>query len=290
LARPANEPVLFGEGVISTPDYELNAAFTPDGRTVYFTKSTTNLGFWTIVVSHFRNGAWTTPEVAPFSGQYSDADPFVSPDGKRLFFISRRPVPGFSRREPHIWFVERTSAGWSEPKNVTILNGDSGEYYPSVAADGTLYFAAIRPGGKGRNDLYRSRIVDGAYQAPENLGEPLNSPLNEGDTVVAPDQSFLIVTITGRPDDMGASDLYISEHKDGAWSAPRHLGPKVNSKALEFCPILSPDGKYLFFTSARGFGQEPLERPLSYGELLDRLRGIRNGLGNVYQIDLSAIR
>lgn len=288
--KPLTEPVLFAEGVVSTPDYDLNSAFTPDGTTVYFTKSTTNMAFWTIVSSQFRDGAWTQPEVAPFSGQYSDADPFVSPDGKRLFFISRRPVPGFTRREPHLWYVERNGTSWSEPVNIAVLNGEAGEYYPSVASDGTLYFATVRPGGLGRNDLYRSRLVGGAYQEPENLGAPLNSPINEGDTVVAPDQSFMIITLTGRPDDMGAGDLYISDHKDGVWSAPRHLGPKVNSRALEFCPILSPDGKYLFFSSAHGFPQEPPQKPLTYAELIGKLRSVRNGLGNVYQIDLSAVR
>jgi Tol biopolymer transport system component len=290
VSRPLTEPVLFAEGVVSTPDYELNSAFMPDGRTVYFTKSTANMAFWTIVVTRFRDGAWTEPEVAPFSGQYSDADPFVSPDGNRLFFISRRPVPGFTRREPHIWYVERSGTTWSEPRNIAVLNGEAGEYYPSVAADGTLYFATARPGGLGHRDLYRSRLAGGAYQEPENLGAPLNGPFYEGDSVVAPDQSFIIVTITGRPDDMGAGDLYIIERKDGVWTAPRHLGPKVNSNALEFCPILSPDGKYLFFSSNRGFTQQPPQRPHTYSDLIGKLRGVRNGLGNVYQIDLAAVR
>jgi hypothetical protein len=88
---------------------------------------------------------------------------------------------------------------------------------------------------------------------------------------------------------MGGSDLYLSERKDGAWSTPRHLGPKVNSSALDFCPILSPDGKYLFFSSTRGFPQEPARRR-TYAELIESLRGVRNGLGNVYQIDLAAVR
>ena len=74
-------PELFGEGVISTPDYELNAAFLPDGKTLYFTKSTPNMGFWTIVSTRLLNGTWTPPEVAPFSGQYSDADLAVAPGG-----------------------------------------------------------------------------------------------------------------------------------------------------------------------------------------------------------------
>lgn len=288
---PSVAPELFGEGVISTPDYELNAAFLPDGKTVYFTKSTANLGHWAIVSSRFENGKWTEPQVAPFSGQYSDADLAVTPDGARLVFISRRPVPGKPGRPvPHIWFVDRTPAGWSEPRNAAVLNSEAGEYYPSVAADGTLYFESARPGGRGRADVYRSRLVNGEYGPAENLGAPLNSEFNEGDAVIAPDQSFIILTITGRPDDAGMGDLYISEQKDGVWTSPRHLPPAINSPALEFCPSLSPDGRHFYFTSTRGFGMTPAERPLQYRELTARLRGVMNGLGNVYRVPIMAIR
>jgi WD40-like Beta Propeller Repeat len=39
-----------------------------------------------------KNGQWSRPEIAPFSGRYMDADPYVTSDGKQLFFISNRPV------------------------------------------------------------------------------------------------------------------------------------------------------------------------------------------------------
>src|SRR5215211_3249013 len=68
--KPVLEPTVFGEGIISTGDYDSHPAFTPDGRTLYFLKSTPNFNFWTIVVSHFENGKWNAPEVAPFSGQW----------------------------------------------------------------------------------------------------------------------------------------------------------------------------------------------------------------------------
>ncbi len=284
------KPELFGEGVISTPDYELNSAFLPDGNTVFFTKSTAHMTFWTIVYSRFEKGRWSEPKVAPFSGQYSDADLSVSPDGKRLVFISRRPVPGKPGRPvPHIWYVDRTPEGWSEPCNAGALNSEAGEFYPSVAGDGTVYFESARAGGKGRADVYRSRLVNGEYTPPENV-EPLNSEFNEGDSVIAPDQSFLIMTITGRPDDMGTGDLYIAEQKDGVWSSPRHLPPGINSPALEFCPSLSPDGHYLYFTSTRSIEMGSPERRLSYREVTARLRGVLNGLGNVYRAPLSAVR
>lgn len=72
------QPAMFGEGLISTGDYESHPAFTPDGKTLYFVKSNPTFDFWTIVVSHLVNGKWSAPETAPFSGQYADADPGIS--------------------------------------------------------------------------------------------------------------------------------------------------------------------------------------------------------------------
>src|ERR1700753_631034 len=90
LARPSPEPSLFGEGVISTADDEFGGAFTPDGHTFFFAKKTqSTLRSSTIVicVSTYRNGQWSIPEIAPFSGRYKDFNPAISLDGKRLFFI-----------------------------------------------------------------------------------------------------------------------------------------------------------------------------------------------------------
>jgi hypothetical protein len=78
---PLSQPTIFGAGIISTGDYDTHPAFTPDGKTLYFLHSTPNFNLWTILVSNFVKGRWSTPEVAPFSGQYSDADPFITADG-----------------------------------------------------------------------------------------------------------------------------------------------------------------------------------------------------------------
>lgn len=118
---PLPEPVVFGEGVISTGDYNMNSAFTPDGKTIYYTKSSQAMTagrLAVIVFSQFRNGKWQMPAVASFSGQYADYDPFVTADGTKLFFVSDRPAPGRERRDFDIWYVEKTAGGWSEPKNI----------------------------------------------------------------------------------------------------------------------------------------------------------------------------
>jgi hypothetical protein len=86
--KPMTEPTIFGKGTISGGDFDSHPAFTPDGRTIYFVRSSPNFRFWTIFVSKFENEHWTQPEVAPFSGQYSDADPFITADGNQFYLIS----------------------------------------------------------------------------------------------------------------------------------------------------------------------------------------------------------
>src|SRR4029078_11296190 len=85
-------------------------------------------------------------------------------------------------------------------------------------------------------------------------------------------------------------DLYITYQRDGAWSKPANLGDQINSSGNEYSPAISPDGKYFFWTSPRGFADKPLEKRLDYAELITKLRGPQNGLGDIYQIDVSALK
>src|SRR5689334_14820620 len=85
-------PEIVAPGVISTGDFESHIEFTPDGHTAYFLRSLPNFAFWTIFESHLGNGQWSRPEIAPFSGHYNDADPFITRDGRFLFFMSNRPL------------------------------------------------------------------------------------------------------------------------------------------------------------------------------------------------------
>jgi WD40-like Beta Propeller Repeat len=127
-------------------------------------------------------------------------------------------------------------------------------------------FGAVQ--GIGRCDLYCSKLVDGQYGPPENLGEPINSAANEVEPFIAPDKSYLIFAGTGLPESKGAYDLYVSLRQNGTWTRPRHLGDKINSVGWDFSPKVSADEKWFFFTSTRSFADKPLEKRLTYAELL----------------------
>src|SRR5215813_12474754 len=277
--KSAPQPTVFQPNVISTGDYECDPEFTPDGHTLYFVKSTPDANFWTIVVSSFANGRWSEPQVAPFSGRYSDADQFITADGRQMFFISRRPVsPDVSPNAEgklDIWVMDKLANGeWAAPRNLgRPVNSEGSEFFPTLTKDGTLYFGSGRKGGKGGIDLYRSRLVQGKYQEPENLGDAINTTFDEFEPYIAPDESFLIFMAGGRRDGLGGFDLYISYNRDGKWTPARNLGAPINSPADELSAKITRDGKYLFWASARSVIDKPTLRNVTIDELLKGYHG-----------------
>jgi hypothetical protein len=288
--KPMTEPTIVGKGIISSGDFDSHPAFTPNGRTIYFVRSSPNFKFWTIFVSKFENGRWTQPEVAPFSGQYSDADPFITSDGHQFYFISKRLVNGRAKTDNDIWVMNKTETGWSEPRRLDPpVNSDADEWYPTLTREGTIYFGSDRPGGHGKTDLYRARLVEGKYVAAENLGESVNTTADEYEPFIAPDESFLIYMAAGRPDAVGRGDLYVSYRHGEKWSEPQNLGNKINSIGTEYSPKISPDGKYFFWSSTRGLTEAPMEKRLDTTAMTEKFRSAGNGLGDIYQIDLSEL-
>jgi len=185
--------------------------------------------------------------------------------------------------------MDKTENGWSEPRNLgKPVNGDAQEWFPTLASDGTLYFGSSRAGGRGATDIYRSQFINGNYQEPENLGSAINTEFDEYEPLIAPDQSFLIFMAASRPDcNSRSGDLFVSYRKDRSWTKATNLGNQINSPREEYSPVISPDGKYFFFASTRG--RTPPDKQMKYEDLIGWLHGTRNGLGDIYQMDFSAL-
>jgi ankyrin repeat protein len=253
-ASPGPEPVLFAPDVVSTHTFQHGTVtFSPDGGEAFWASSFPAVDepytYGMIMTSRIKNGRWTAPAPAPFSERrVGDDVPFFHPDGSKLFFLSHR-----GRGGERIWWVDRTTDGWSEPELVDGGPNTMGTHWQfSVAANGNIYFNSGDPGGSGAGDLYVSRSIDGRYAEPVNLGAPVNSELGEDRPFIAPDESYLLFVRSAAPEGLGRTDLYVSfRNEDGTWTAPRNMGPRVNSPSNEGCPMVSPDGRYLFFNSHR---------------------------------------
>lgn len=286
LPSPGNVPQIFSPDIISTSRNERDFAITPAGNVLFYSIVFPSNNLSVIVYLAFDGFFWSEPECAGFSGIYKDLEPAFSPDGKKLFFVSNRPVSGNSvKKDYDIWIVE-PEKGWNLAVNAgSPVNTDENEYYPSVASNGNLYFTAKYQDSFGMEDIFFSKFENGTYTQPVNLGETINSANYEFNAFIAPDESYLIFSSYGREDDLGGGDLYIS-FKNGmnVWSKPKNMGSTINSNKLDYCPFVTPDGKYLFFTSERSNAGFEDKKQKKLGNLLQMADGIENGLGNIYWV------
>ncbi|MFN8583446.1 MAG: hypothetical protein U0163_21030 [Gemmatimonadaceae bacterium] len=292
VAAP-DHPTLYGAGLFSTGAWDFFMALTPDQQRAVFCVANDNFTEY-----HLREarrdaqGQWGTASIPSFAWTGSDADPHFSPDGRQLFFISDRPVPGDTTAVvADIWMVPFGPDGqWGTPTHLPApinLPGTE-EWAPSVAANGNLYFGSNRDGGRGGFDLYVARWQDGHYLPPESVGDAINSAADEVEPWVAPDESYMILSGRGRPDAAGNFDLYVSLRVNGEWQAPRPI-TAVNTPAMELNHSVSPDGQWLYFSSNRRYSG-PLGERFDHPPNDSLVQGIGNGKGDIYRIPMSAVR
>lgn len=288
---PSTSPKLFAPGILSTSLHDDGPAkFGPDGTEVYFRK-------WAVphdIVGTMRieDGHWTEPSMFKPMGKYVVSVPIFAPDGKKAFFISRRPL--FGDGEPadyNIWEAEKTAEGWSELAPLgPDVNTTEDEYLHSVSADGTLYLQGNRDDSLGGYDFYKSELVDGVYQAAVNLGPPLNTEYSEVSPFVSPDESYLVYCMAGAPDSFGGLDLYVAfKQADGRWGGGVNLGPEVNTESDEKFPAVTLDGRYLFFVGYQGAQRSYVYSDMTYQEAMKRNQGPQNGEGDVYWVSTEVI-
>lgn len=252
LASTANAQIAavpFAEGIIST-GHEFGLSFSPDGKEAYFSRREEGSKFTHVFRSDFRDGTWQPAKQVEFSGEtWQDLDPAISPDGKRIFFISTRAVPGApadAKPNMDIWYADRVGSGWGEPKHVPKVNSDFKEGTPNIARDGTMYFFSDREAPGKINNIYVSKLLKGEYQAPVKLAAEINSGASDTSPFISPDGKTLLF-YSQREGGAGKADLYVSYWEKGAWQKAINLGAKVNTEAFEYNPVTSRDGKTLYF-------------------------------------------
>jgi Tol biopolymer transport system component len=284
-APPGRTPEVFAPGLISFGFHEHGLTFSRDGTEAYFVTTDVGYSHYVIVRLVMEKDRWSAPTVAPFSGRYRDGVVRFAPDGRKLFFSSHRPLQEGtdSRADSDIWMSERAADGWTEPLNLgTPVNTEGVEAQPSVSSNGTLYYQADYD-QETAYDLYTARLENGRFETPEKLGRGINTEHNESAPFISPDGSYLIFQ-SNRPGGLGSLDLYVSfKLSDGSWGVPVNLGATVNSPAAEFAASVSPDGKYLFFSSYRTPGADEY-KDKSYGELQELYRAPGNGYGTQYWV------
>ena len=252
---PGTKPVVFAPGIVSTGLYTRDIAITSDGTEIYFCIS--DAAATAILVTKLVNNRWTEPAIAPFSGKgFFDFEPHISPDGTKFFFLSNRPPIGKEAKPgwfyQKIWMMNRTDKGWSEPQMTDEpVNSENNEFFPSVTNEQVLYFT--RSAKNGTPLIYRSAFKNGSYEKPERLSLSIPEEGMLFNAFISPEENFLITCAQGIDSTNVDQDYYISfRTSDGKWSDLVKFGPEINSPGDNAnSAYVSPDGKYLFFSSSR---------------------------------------
>lgn len=155
-----------------------------DGRKMYFTGCNwpENFGSCDIFFSFKKGISWQSPvnAGAEINSQWWDSQPYLSADGRTLYFASKRAG---GKGGSDIWKSVRLKTGkWSSPINLgDSINTVKDEMAPYIHPDGkTMYFSSNGWPGMGGFDLFISQKNEtGQWSAAENLGYPLNSNKDE---------------------------------------------------------------------------------------------------------------
>ncbi len=239
-------PVLWAPEALSSAEYDATPTFSADGAEVFFMRADAGFRTYRLMQARCEAGRWTPPQPVAFAARppAMDADPFLTADGRRLYFISTRQAP--EKEAFDIWYVDRSPSGrWGEPVRMPEpINAEGSELLPRMDAAGALYFGSDRPGGLGGGDIYVARQgQDGAWTV-RNVGAPVSTPHFDYEAEVSQDGKTL-VTVSDRGD---RSHLYVYVRRGEAWVETGRV--PARNDVFQVGPALSPDGATLMFAQA----------------------------------------
>ena len=209
-----------------------------------------------------EDGSYAPP--VQFSGKLSVlnknlCNASISRDGSLIYFTRNDNEP--NKREIYnlqLYVAKAAGEKWKDVEKLPFCSANSNYMHPAISPDGnTLFFTSDKPGGRGGTDLWMTRKKNGAWKRPENLGEVINTPLNEGFPFVSADGSLFFCS-KGHPG-LGGFDIFMTRQKpDGTWQKPVNLGRPINSSFDDISIFLNADGRSGMFTSARDGGDDDI--------------------------------
>ena len=236
--------------------YHSVIVFSPDGKEAFWQagrkKSADNQFEERLFTIKQINEKWTEPMMFPFLEGNGDSAT-ISPDGKKLFFLSEKPIPGLNMKRPkeNIWVSERRGGRWSEPAPLSqTINSLDLHWQISQDKNGNLYFGKWRVDPETRrtleHDIYVARFKNDKYESPEKLGSEINNPeTRQFSPHVSPEGDYLLFSRTTKNAPFKTT-LHLSYlDKAGRWMPPLNLSDILHITGEN--AKITLDGKYMFF-------------------------------------------
>lgn len=222
------------KGSVNTEGHDACTSLSPDGKQlfIYLNSEEDGMAGDIYVAKVSASGKWSNPkrlDKKTINTTYYEDAACLSPDGKKLFFVSERPKDGLGHGD--IWVSERIGKSeWGPPVNLgPTVNTNRDENAIYMHPDGkTLFFSSEGHGAMGEHDLFKTVFENGQWSKPVNLGYPINS--------VKQDKSFILTAdnktayfVSNRDGGQGGDDIYMVDMQDYAVqnkdNKPKPAGP-----------------------------------------------------------------
>jgi hypothetical protein len=241
-ATPAHSAVdRWTPPAVSTDRFESHVAIDPRTKDLYFVRSAPDFTGWKLFVSTCGKHGWEAPKPPSFAGDGLEADPWFTPDGSTLYFISSRSTDGQHHDDLDLWKISRDAQGaWGTPQRLPEpLNSRAQEWFPRMGADGWLWFGSGRPGGFGKTDIWRARETSPGHWEVQNAGPAINTDGQEYEAERSRDGKHLIINT--------ADAMYESTFDGKSWTPRIRMPADINVNGSEIGALLSPSGHSILF-------------------------------------------
>ena len=241
---PGNSPKIFAPGVVSTRGKgEYCCTFSSDGKEMFFTAGIRK-HIAALFYSKLESEGWTAPEIPPFSKGHIDYLPYIMPNGKQMFFGRIVKDENGAVTDKGFYAINRKDRKTFDLQQPALFPQGKDWMHVSATKDLTVYTTYLPLRKTARYEL-----INGGYPQKEI---PIGGLHPGSHPAISPDESFIIFDSDERQGGFGETDLYVCfRNPDGSWSEAINLGDRINSPGGESIPVLTPDGKYLFYTTKR---------------------------------------
>ncbi len=175
------------------------------------------------------------------NNEFPNINAVVSGDGKTLAFTT------INKLSNDIFISNKVNDVWSAPKKITTQLGNKYLLTCFLSFNGKdLYLSSDDP---ENSDIFVTTIEGNKWIQPLQFEKPINTKSNENHACLTKDGNTIYFT-SDRKGGLGGFDIYKSTvNEKGLWGDPVNLGSEINTPYNEATPFLSPDEKYLFFSS-----------------------------------------
>ena len=250
LTPPGLIPEVFAPGIVSDSTWaeHCQVAVSPKGDEIYWSAwsskyppaDTTMKNSEQIYFTEFKKGSWTKPALAEFTKDHLtnlNGGPVFSLDGNRLYFYSVDRPGGLGKMDT--WYVEKIDKKWSKPINV-------GEQYNTKGSDKPPIFTKKGNAYSNWGPTIKYKYEKGEFTIQDTI--IINKDFRPGWKIYISPMEDYVIFAARHESGFGDFDLYISfKTQNGTWGTPINMGNKINTELRERFPIVSPDGKYMFF-------------------------------------------